>query len=101
MDLSAVDCWALKCPLPRTGGGVPACKDRSMLFLFTAPPDGDPPELFYPTALRATTTPVAGEPPPWATTQDTAVAGTASATAARPDGPQTGPQCAHTGQCPM
>ena len=37
MDLSAVDCWALKCPLPRAGGGVPACKDRSMLFLSTAP----------------------------------------------------------------
>ena len=23
MDLSAVDCWALKCPLPRSGGGKP------------------------------------------------------------------------------
>ena len=96
-------------PLPNTvettaGYKAPARIKRaghSLLLGISDPPDGDPPELFYPTALRATTTPVAGEPPPWATTQDTAVAGTASATAARPDGPQTGPQCAHTGQCPM
>ena len=26
MDLSAVDCWALKCPLPRTGGLTRVCK---------------------------------------------------------------------------
>ena len=37
MDLSAVDCWALKCPLPRTGGGPPACKDKRMFCFLTAP----------------------------------------------------------------
>ena len=105
MHLSAVDCWALKCPLPRADGGVPACKDRSMLFLFTAPPDGDRSELFYPTALRVTTTPVAGEPPPCATTQDTACPGTRSrppraASPARRPGPHRPPPPGPTGHGP-